>query len=86
MDALDPNVSLSNTARALLRSYMNDPNGNGIEPLLRSQTFLSDLPGFQWGQITDMKQYVLQNEAGAADLLAVAMYVYTIHGQVRIWA
>lgn len=85
MDALQPTASLKKVALAALRNYQNDANGNGIEPLLRAQTFLQGFPGFQWGLITHMERYALENEAGAADILAVAIYTYEAHGQATLW-
>lgn len=85
MDPLNPVPSLRAVALEALRNYQNDAAGNGLEPLLRSQTSLQDYPGFQWGLITHVEREVVDNDASGADVVAVAVYTYEVHGQVRLW-
>lgn len=69
-------------ALADLRNYQNDGSGNGLSPLLRTNSTLFGL--CQWSQITRMERYPLQNEASSASMIATAIYTFETHSRVRI--
>ncbi len=68
-------------ARLTLRAYINDGNGNGLSPLLRSNPTL--FGNCQRGQIKSVDMAVLRSESEAASTIATAIYVFETHDLVR---
>ncbi len=71
-------------ALTLLREYQNDAQGNGLEPLLRTNVTLGGL--CSWSYLKRMERYVLKTEAEASDAIATAIYTFeTMSANVRIF-
>lgn len=64
-----------------LRKYVNDGNGNGMSPLLRSNSTLGG--NCTRSQITDMRYDVLKSDASAAGTIATAIYTYHTEDRVK---